>query len=153
MARLEVADVRIMQTDDQPVLLLREKGTSRLLPVWVDAVTAATMLAITDQDVGGSAASFHLFADIIGALQPHSLSAQITGWQEGVFSAAIIVDGRQLKGRLSDIVALTVVLDCPLECPDELLSELAVEAFEEESDVVQEFKSFLDRIDPGDFES
>lgn len=153
MARLEIAGVKIMESNDQPVLLLRQSETSRLLPVWVDAVAAATLLGVSDHDDGGAARSFELFAELIKALHPHSLRAEVTDWQEGVFSARVFVDGRQIDGRLSDIAALSSVLDFPLECPDELLSELGVEALEEDPDVVEEFKDFLDRVDPGDFES
>ncbi|SER61665.1 hypothetical protein SAMN05443377_1043 [Propionibacterium cyclohexanicum] len=152
MAELEVAGVRIMESADQPVLLLREKGTTRLIPVWVDAVTAATVLGISEQDNGGAAPSFRLFAEIVEALHPHDISAEITGWREGVFSARILVDADEIEGRLSDIVALSIVLDFPVECPDELVSELGVEAVDGDADVVEEFKSFLDQVDPGDFE-
>lgn len=153
MARLEIAGVRIMETNDQPVLLLRQTDTTRLLPVWVDAVAAATLLGVSDNDDGGAARSFQLFANLIRALHPRSLLAEVTAWEEGVFTARILVDGREIDGRLSDIAALSAILDFPLECPDKLLSELGVEALEKNSDVVEEFKSFLDRVDPGDFES
>lgn len=141
-----------MESGDQPVLLLRETDNTRLLPVWVDAVAAATLLGVSDGDEGGSARSFQLFAEMVRALHPHSLSAEIFGWEEGAFSARLFVDGKEIPGRLSDIVALSSVLDFPLTCSDTLLTELGIEAFDQDPDVVEEFKSFLDEVDPGDFE-
>ena len=56
-----------------------------------------------------------------------------------------------MPGRLSDIAVLSHTMGFPLECPDELMAQLAVEAFEDENDVVEEFRSFLDEVEADDF--
>lgn len=153
MITLSIVGVQMMESGDQPVLMLGQAWTARFLLVWVDAQVAAALFSAADPDSQDDASlrTYELFARALAATGEHELTGRITGWADGVFSAELVVDGESVPGRLSDIAVLSHTMGFPLECPDELMAQLAVEAFEDENDVVEEFKSFLDGVEADDF--
>ncbi|MTB26486.1 MAG: bifunctional nuclease family protein, partial [Actinobacteria bacterium] len=50
MKRLEVIGVRVEMPSSQPIVLLRETGGDRYLPIWIGAVEA-TSIAFAQQGV------------------------------------------------------------------------------------------------------
>jgi bifunctional DNase/RNase len=153
MAELEVAGIRVLEDRDQPVMVLRVVGTTRYLPVWVDTISAAALMSVVEGELKGPALTFELMDSLLTRLGSPALAGRITGWDEGHYSAELVVDGEAISARLSDIAALSFVEGFPISCSDELVAQLSVEAFEQKSNVVEEFKSFLDHVDPDDFES
>ena len=153
MATVSIVGVQMLESSDQPVLMLGQAWTTRFLLVWVDAQVAAALFSAADPDSQDdpSLRAYELFARALAATGEHELSGRITGWSDGVFSAEIVLDGEPVPGRLSDIAVLSHTMGFPLECPDELMAQLAVEAFEDENDVVEEFRSFLDEVEADDF--
>ncbi len=153
MITLSIVGVQMMESAEQPVLMLGQAWTSRFLLVWVDAQVAAALFAAADPDSQDdpSLRTYELFARALAATGAHELTGRITGWSDGVFSAELVVDGEPVPGRLSDIAVLSHTMGFPLECPDDLMTQLGVEAFEGDSDVIEEFKSFLDEVEADDF--
>lgn len=152
MAEVEVVGIRVLEDNDQPVMVLRVVGSTRYLPVWVDTVSAAALMSVVGGELEGPVLTFDLFSKLLSRLGDPALSGRITGWDDGVYSAELVVDGEPIAARVSDIAALAFVRGFTITCPDELVAQLGVEAFEEDKDVVEEFKSFLDHVDPDDFE-
>lgn len=153
MAVLSIVGVQMMESNDQPVLVLGQAWTNRFLLVWVDAHVAAALFSAADPEGRDdpSLRTYTLFARTLAATGEHELSGRITGWSEGVFRAELVIDGRPVPGRLSDIAVLSTTMGFPLECPDALMAQLAVEAFEDENDLVERFRSFLEGIEADDF--
>ncbi|RLP06873.1 bifunctional nuclease domain-containing protein [Propionibacterium australiense] len=153
MVTLSIVGVQLMESSEQPVLMLGQAWTSRFLLVWVDAQVAAALFAAADPDSRDdpSLRTYELFAQALAVTGEHELTGRVTGWSDGVFSAELVIDGAPVPGRLSDIAVLSHTMGFPLECPDELMTQLAVEAFEGDSDVIEEFKNFLDKVEADDF--
>lgn len=153
MAEVEVVGIRVLEDNDQPVMILRVRGSSRYLPVWVDTVSAAALMSVVEGESQGPAACFQLFRKLFVTLGDPSVAGRITGWDDGTFRAELLVDDEPITARVSDIAALSFVMGFTMSCPDALVAQLGVEAFEEDKDVVEEFKNFLDQVDPHDFEN
>ena len=66
--KLDVVGVRVEMPSNQPIVLLREEGGERYLPIWIGAVEA-TAIAFAQQGVVPARPLTHdLIRDLIGAL-------------------------------------------------------------------------------------
>ncbi len=93
MAEVEVVGIRVLEDNDQPVMVLRVVGSTRYLPVWVDTVSAAALMSVVGGELEGPALTFDLFSKLLSRLGDPALSGRITGWDDGVYSAELVVDG------------------------------------------------------------
>ena len=66
MIALEVLGIRLSAPEDSPVLLLREEGATRCLPVWIGCVEAAAIAIVLDQQTEVSRPMTHdLLANVV----------------------------------------------------------------------------------------
>ena len=78
---------------NQPIVLLREEGGERYLPIWIGAVEA-TAIAFAQQGVVPARPLTHdLIRDLIGALGHDLRQVRITELRDGVFYAELVFDG------------------------------------------------------------
>ncbi|MFM8204898.1 MAG: bifunctional nuclease family protein, partial [Actinomycetales bacterium] len=75
---LDVIGVRVEMPSNQPIVLLREIGGTRYLPIWVGAVEA-TSIAFAQQGVTPPRPLTHdLMKDLLGALDAKVTSIHLT---------------------------------------------------------------------------
>jgi bifunctional DNase/RNase len=151
---LDVIGVRVEMPSNQPIVLLREIGGSRYLPIWVGAVEA-TSIAFAQQGVTPPRPLTHdLMKDLLGALDVKINSVHLTELKEGVFYSVIKLEGgRDVSARPSDAIALALRTGAPILGSEELLNEAGIEIPDESEDEVERFKEFLEGINPEDFQA
>lgn len=176
MKPVDVVGVRVEMPTNQPIVLLRERGGERYLPIWIGAVEA-TAIAYAQQGVEPARPLTHdLLADIIGGLGHRLVEVQITDLSDGVFFAELVFeDGQTISARPSDAIALALRVDAPVVASPEVLdeagialpddddSELGVEIEDALSEAgersvpsegeLERFREFLEGISPEDFGS
>jgi len=138
---------------NQPVLLLREVGGTRFLPIWIGAVEA-TAIAFAQQDVEPPRPLTHDLLVLLLEQWGHELRAvQIDSLEDGVFFASLVFsDGTTVSARPSDAVAIALRTGAPTSVADEVFAEAGVETPEEEQeDEVEAFREFLYSVSPEDF--
>ena len=155
MKRLEVVGVRVEVPSNQPIVLLREQGGERFLPIWIGAVEA-TAIAFASGGVQPPRPLTHdLFRDVIIGLGATLTAVELTEIKEGVFYAELLltsINGEQrISARPSDAIALAVRTESPIFASDELLAEAGIEIAEQAEDEVEKFREFLDQVSPDDF--
>ena len=155
MKRLEVVGVRVEVPSNQPIVLLREQGGERFLPIWIGAVEA-TAIAFASGGVQPPRPLTHdLFRDVIVGLGATLTAVELTEIKEGVFYAELLLtsaNGEQrISARPSDAIALAVRTEAPIFASDELLAEAGIEIAEQAEDEVEKFREFLDQVSPDDF--
>ena len=155
MKRLEVVGVRVEVPSNQPIVLLREQGGERFLPIWIGAVEA-TAIAFASGGVQPPRPLTHdLFRDVIIGLGATLTAVELTEIKEGVFYAELLLtstNGEQrISARPSDAIALAVRTESPIFASDELLAEAGIEIAEQAEDEVEKFREFLDQVSPDDF--
>jgi bifunctional DNase/RNase len=161
---VDVVGVRVEMPSNQPIVLLRDSGSDRFLPIWIGAVEA-TAIAFAQQGVQPERPLTHdLLRDVIAALGRTVTRVDITDLRDGIFYAELVFDnGVSVSARPSDAIALALRTGSPLFAADHVLDEAAVdmpgehedgeEAEAEQAEAeVEAFREFLDQVTPEDFE-
>ena len=155
---LELVGVRIELPTNQPIVLLREVGGTRYLPIWIGAMEA-TAIAFAHEGVEVERPLTHdllrMVTESLGAAVDRVV---VTELKDGVFYADLaFTRGDQeilVSSRPSDAIALATRVQAPLFAAPEVLDEAGVEIRDEdEEDEVARFRQFLDQISPEDFDA
>ncbi len=158
MIRLSLIGVRVEVPTNQPIVLLREEGGTRFLPIFIGSPEAtAIVYALQGMDTPRPM-THDLFKTVLDGLAVTVDRVEITALHDGTFFAEIELDREGTKSRISsrpsDAIALAVRFgaEVPIFADEAVLDEAGVlfEADEEEHEVEQ-FREFLDNITPEDF--
>ena len=160
MREVDVVGVRVEMPSSQPIVLLREVGGERYLPIWIGAAEASA-IAFAQQGMEPPRPLTHdLFAETIRVLG-HTLSqVRIVNLTDGIFEAILVFEHTWAK-PFRDAVALALRTGTPVFCTEEILAEAGIPVPESETDdpdeVVEEeeverFREFLDQVTPEDFD-
>jgi len=149
---VEVVGVRIEMPSNQPIVLLREVGGIRYLPIWVGAVEASA-IAFAQQNVVPSRPLTHdLFTSTLHVLGAQVTAVAISDLRDGVFYAELnLAGGTTLSARPSDAIALALRAKAPITATEELFERAGIEIPDQSEDEVEKFRAFLDEINPDDF--
>ncbi|MFM7889366.1 MAG: bifunctional nuclease family protein [Actinomycetota bacterium] len=151
---LDVIGVRVEMPSNQPIVLLKEIGGVRYLPIWVGAVEA-TSIAFAQQGVQPPRPLTHdLMKDLLVSLNRNVDSIHLTELRDGVFYSMInLAGGVSVSARPSDAIALALRTGSPILGSEELLSQAGIEIPDQAEDEVEKFKEFLEGINPEDFQA
>lgn len=149
---VDVVGVRVEMPSNQPIVLLKEMGGDRYLPIWVGAVEA-TAIAFAQQGVQPPRPLTHdLLKDLLEAVDRKVESIHLTELKDGVFYSLINLDqGVAISSRPSDAIAIALRTGSPILASEELLQEAGIQIPNEAEDEVEKFREFLDQINPEDF--
>ncbi|WP_420175093.1 bifunctional nuclease family protein [Luteococcus sp. OSA5] len=153
MRELDVIGVRVDMPSNAPILLLQERGGSRMLPIWIGAGEASQIAHALEGLVPPRPLTHDLFIEVLSRLGHDDIKARIVSMHEGVFHAELEIDGQVISARPSDVVALAVRSGITITAPEDLLEEVGIESEEPAKDEVERFKEFLDQVNPDDFET
>jgi bifunctional DNase/RNase len=150
---VDVVGVRVEMPSNQPIVLLRESGGDRYLPIWIGAVEA-TAIAFAQQGVVPPRPLTHdLMRDLIQATGNNLAEVRITEVKDGVFYALLVFSsGVEVSARPSDSIALALRTGSRIVCAEDVLAEAGLEVPDEQEDEVEKFREFLDSVTPEDFE-
>jgi len=151
---LRVVGVRVEMPSNQPIVLLREVGGDRYLPIWIGAVEA-TAIAFAQQGVVPPRPLTHdLIKDLLAATGNDLDEVRITEMKDGIFYAVLVFgSGVEVSARPSDSIALALRTGSKIVCAEEVLDEAGLQVPDEQEDEVEKFREFLDHVSPEDFES
>jgi bifunctional DNase/RNase len=173
MILVRVAGVALDPTG-QHVILLKPigelAGEGRLLPIWIGAQEATSILvAVEGADVPRPLAH-DLMRSLLDSVGASVTGVAVTRIDEGTFFAEVTLSTtlgeRIIDARPSDAVALASRVDAPIWVADAVMADAGVldTVTEAETDVdaddvpdevarerLDEFKRFLDDVDPEDF--
>ncbi len=142
----------------QPIVLLKSVDSSKFLPIWIGHPEAAAILMKLQGASTPRPMTHDLISEMLEELDATCTKVSITELKENTFFATItlLVGDREIEidSRPSDALALAVRVEAPIFAADDVMEESAIE-FEQESeeneDVVEQFKDFLDQVTPEDF--
>ncbi len=165
MVEMELVDVRVDQATNNPVALLRTTNgaaESRLLPIFIGVSEAQAIRIGLDGRATPRPMTHDLLSSVLDACGAVLRRVVVTELRENIFYAELHLDRNGeaviVSSRPSDAFALAVRVGAPIFAADDLVAEhgiVDVELGEEgESDeLVDEFRQFLDEINPDDFKS
>lgn len=165
MVPMELVGVRVELPSNTPIVLLRATSDDAasppgmMLPIFIGG-PEATAIALAHEGVEPPRPMTHdLFAESLEAMDVRVEKVVITELRERTFFADLHMrsaeEAKVLSARPSDAIALAIRLNVPIFAEDELLAEVGYtdspEAEEQSEDVVDDFRDFLDSVNPEDF--
>ncbi|MGO1975179.1 MAG: bifunctional nuclease family protein [Propionibacteriaceae bacterium] len=151
MRELDVVGVRVEMPSNAPMVLLREVGGSRYLPIWIGAGEASAIANAQEGVIPPRPLTHDLMVDVLATLGHRLTEVHITELDGGTFYAVLLLDAVEVSARPSDAIALALRTGSEIYCADEVLDEAGIEVPEEEEDEVEKFREFLDQVHPDDF--
>ena len=161
MVQVRVAGVA-MDSMAQHVILLKPlgdaPGTGSIVPIWIGAQEATSILVAVEHAVTPRPLAHDLMSVMLKQLHAQVTRVEVTRIADGTFYAEItIVHGDQvlvIDSRPSDAIALASRTGAAIWVADAVLEEAGMPDMLDEDDAevsVDEFKRFLDEVDPEDF--
>lgn len=158
---MELLGVRLELPGNTPVVLLRETGGDRrVLPIYIGPEEARAIALALEGVETPRPMTHDLMRDLLVALGAQVRSITVTDLRDSTFFAEIelLVDGRTVRvsSRPSDAVALAVRVEAPLFASEDVLADAAMPAADEseeeqQEEIVEEFREFIDQVNPEDF--
>lgn len=160
MVEVTVASLGLDRTTNTPVVILREKEGTRVLPIWIGPAEASA-IAMELQGLKAPRPLTHdLMKTIILGLGGDLRRVVISKVQENTYYAELLIrrDDHvfQVDARPSDSIALALRMQAPIFTSDELLDQTGIESAEEahggtSSLDADTLKQYLEKLDPQDF--
>ncbi|MEC7827457.1 MAG: bifunctional nuclease family protein [Actinomycetota bacterium] len=166
MIEMELLGVQVELPSNSPLLLLREtEGQGRVLPVVIDTPEAHAIHRGIEGIRLARPLTHDLLVTMLEELQATILGVVVTELRERTFFAEIELqvagETRTISARPSDAIAIAVRTDTPIYASEDVLAEAGQVIEEHPSDggsendpdeLLDEFKQFLDDVNPDDFE-
>src|ERR687893_431472 len=142
----------------QPIVLLKTRSGNKFLPIWIGHPEAAAILMKLQGANTPRPMTHDLMNEMLGEMEIASTRVAVTELRENTFYASITLrmDGREVEidSRPSDALALAVRTKAPIFAAEDVIAESAIELeLEDQEEVVEKFKDFLDNVSPEDFAS
>ncbi len=157
---MEIVGVRVELPSNTPIVLLRElEGDHRMLPIFIGGPEATAIALALDEVATPRPMTHDLIKNLLDELGVVFERLDITSLSNGTFYAEMHLrrpDGvLRLSCRPSDGIALALRAGTPVFAADEIVDEAGylIDDEEESEDVVEQFREFIDSVDPDDFAS
>ncbi|MEX2210858.1 MAG: bifunctional nuclease family protein [Gaiellaceae bacterium] len=159
MQEMVIYGVSFDMVGKQPIVLLKTVDGNRFLPIWIGHNEAAAIL-MKLQDASTPRPMTHdLLTEMLAQLEAQVVRITVTEMRDSTYFAEITVQQNgseiQIDSRPSDAIALAIRAEAPIYAADDVIEESAIEFEGEENqeEMVAEFKRFLDRVTPAEFET
>ena len=162
MIQVRVAGVALDPTG-QHVILLKPideiPGEGRLLPIWIGQQEATSILIAVEGAMAPRPLAHDLMRSLLDAVDATVIGIAVTRIEEGTFYAEVTLSStlgeRIVDARPSDAVALASRVAAPMWVAEAVMAEAGVPDNITENDEAEErldeFKRFLEDVDPDDF--
>nr|NLI50148.1 bifunctional nuclease family protein [Propionibacterium sp.] len=158
MIQVLFGEVRVTLLADAPVLVLREAGGPRRLPIWITAAAGAAILSALEPEDADHPSTHDLLLEVLATQNVVIEALRIVGCQDGVYVAELDLNATAVTCRVSDGVALALRSGAPMYVSAELLAECGVHGEGgpddtlPEADEVEQFRAFLANVNADDFD-
>jgi uncharacterized protein len=155
---MQIYGVSFDMVGKQPIVLLKTADDNRFLPIWIGHPEAAAILMKLHGADTPRPMTHDLIVDMLDQVETKCVRISITELRDNTFYASItlLVAGSEVEidSRPSDALALAVRVSAPIFVADEVIEESSIEfeqGVEDNEQVVEKFKDFLDDVSPEDF--
>jgi hypothetical protein len=157
---LEIVGVRVEVPANTPMLLLRElDGRHRLLPIYIGSPEAASIHYAMEGVEPPRPLTHDLFIEVLNELGTELTKVVVTDMRDRTYFAELhlttATGDKVVSARPSDAVALAVRCGAPLFASDDLIDEVGqdppTDPEESAAEIIDEFKDFIDHVNPEDF--
>jgi bifunctional DNase/RNase len=160
MQQMQIYGVSFDMVGKQPIVLLKTVDGNRFLPIWIGHPEAAAILMKLQGAQTPRPMTHDLLNDLLEQLEAKCERVSVTELRDNTFYASITisVNGSEIEidSRPSDAIALAVRCQAPIFAAEDVIDESSIEfehEVEDQEEVVERFKDFLDEVTPEDFAS
>jgi len=168
MIEMSIDSIRVSMMNYQRVVILREKGTERYLPIWIGPAEADAITIKLQGVIPPRPLTHDLLESIISKLGARVKSVIVSDLQNDTFYAKLILDMKgeplELDSRPSDAMAIAIRTDAPIYVEEVVLDRAGIlidnetgkpipqhkggesEATEEELKSISAFRDFIDNL-------
>ena len=167
MVEVSVARLGLDSTTNSYVVILRERGGRRLLPIWIGKPEAESIVLEMNGLKRERPLTHDLCKSLIVGLGGALKRVSITRVEKSTYFAEMQIEGPQglvqVDARPSDSIAIALRLDAPIFAPASLLTAIEADDLDEEEDddspfapasdelTPEQLKAYLENLRPEDF--
>jgi len=152
---VEVNGIRLEDETDNPIILLLDPISNRVLPLWIGTIEAVAIAYAQEGVVPPRPQTHDLLVNIIESLNASISEVCIVDLQNKTYFAEIriiTIDGEvSLSARPSDAIALALRTNSKITVNTSLFFDNSIELFIENKEEIKEFQAFIENISPDDF--
>jgi hypothetical protein len=155
---MEIVGVRVELPSNTPIVLLREtEGSHRMLPIFIGGPEATAIALALDEVATPRPMTHDLIKNMLDLLDAQLVRLDVTALESGTFYADMHLQlpGRviQITCRPSDGIALALRSGAPVFVAEAVIDEAGytIDDEEEREEVVEQFREFIDSVNPEDF--
>ena len=152
---VEVNGIRLEEETDNPIMLLLDPISNRVLPLWIGTIEAVAIAYAQEGLVHSRPQTHDLLVNIIESLNASIAEVCIVDIQNKTYFAEIKIitlDGEvSLSARPSDAIALALRTNSKITVSTKLFFDNSIELYSENIEEIKEFKAFIEEISPEDF--
>ena len=159
MVEVKVQSIQVSLMTEHRVILLKEIGSERVLPIWI-GTHEAEAIAIRMRGVRVARPMTHdLLSDVIDGLGGKVSHITVNDLRDDTFYARITVqlDGHEVEidSRPSDAIALAVRAEVPIYVEDSVMTQAGIVpdvdvSMEADDEDLRAFRAFIDSLDLDD---
>jgi len=157
--QMSLVGVRVEVPTNQPIVLLREDDGQRYLPIFIGPPEATAIVYALQGMETPRPMTHDLFKSVLDELHIELQRVVITELHDGTFYAEIELGGngsetRRISSRPSDALALAARYPepVPIFAAEAVLEEAGILFDQDDEEAqIEEFRSFLDEVQPEDF--
>ncbi|CAN5479719.1 bifunctional nuclease family protein [soil metagenome] len=172
MIETVVESIRVSLVTQHRVVILREVGGDRHLPIWIGRFEAEAIAMVLQGVDAARPLPYDLLTNVLGELDAKIEHIVVSDLNQDVFYASIILDRSgttvQIDSRPSDAIAVAVRANVPILVEDSVMERAGItmgdeedetagtRSFEEAEGPIDEeglsaFRDFIDTLDLDDF--
>jgi len=156
MVEVELVDADVDREVGVPRMILRELGgAGRQLTIFIGGVEMHAIQLAVEGHEPPRPMTHDLFRDVLAELDVTLDRVVITELRESTYFAELHLttkgQAKVVSSRPSDAVALAVRIGCRMFVDEDVLAEAASAPEAAADDVVEQFREFIDRVNPEDF--
>jgi bifunctional DNase/RNase len=155
---MQIYGVSFDMVGKQPIVLLKTVDGNRFLPIWIGHPEAAAILMKLQGASTPRPMTHDLLSEMLEQMDAKCTRVSVTELRDNTFYATITVsmNGSEMEidSRPSDAIALAVRTQAPIFAAEDVIEESSIEfehEVEDQEEVVDKFKEFLDEVNPEDF--
>lgn len=157
MVPVHIHSLGLDESNDQPVLMLREDSGHRVVPIWIGHPEAMAIMLAAQGVEPPRPLTHDLLMGVIAATGYAVDRVEITRVEEGTFYAALVLKSEHntitIDARPSDSLALAVRAGSPVFVDESVMAASGIVPEDEAEEEVAAFRDFLDHVEPEDFAS
>ena len=152
---VEVNGIRLEEETDNPIMLLLDPVSNRVLPLWIGTIEAVAIAYAQEGVVHSRPQTHDLLVNIIESLNASISEVCIVDIQNKTYYAEIKIitlDGEvSLSSRPSDAIALALRTNSKITVSAKLFFDNSIELYIENTEEIKKFQAFIEDISPDDF--